>query len=352
MQKSFNRFARLGLGLLHMTEAQGLLLRQISWNLRPQSHHQQQRFRIYRRLLTIVHEEIDPRATIHAYGSIAQTVSTCSSDMDLCVLLDGGECGDGTGQVAAISAIRDAIHRRCGLRSGLFAVTRARVPIVTFRGDRFVPPFDMGLQFAGVRNSALIRAYVDAHRPLVLPLLRVINYWGRDVGIKNSVAGGFSSYSLALMLLHHLVASSMVTWIDPAGSGFDTNPPAAFEAWPLRDEPDPDTIPPEPLARALHGFWVYFSHWDATTGVVHLQRQSAVLTKAAKGWGAHAFAIEDPLEPTFNPAHRLTVDRWERARGEFRSAARLGQDGGLGLLSQLLLLSQKNRVDCCNPPVY
>jgi hypothetical protein len=324
-----------------MTEAQGVLLRQISWNLRPQSHQQQQRLQIYRRLLTIVHEEIDPQATIHAYGSIAQTVSTCSSDMDLCVLLDGGDSSD-SGQIVAIRAIRNAINRRCGLRSGLFAVTGARVPIVTFRGDPFVPPFDIALQFAGVRNSALIRAYVDAHRTLVLPLLRVINYWGRDVGIKNSVAGGFSSYSLALMLLHHLVASSMVTWIDPAGSGFDTNPPAAFEAWPLRDEPDPDTIPPEPLARALHGFWVYFSHWDATTGVVHLQRQSAVLTKAAKGWGAHAFAIEDPLEPTFNPVHRLTVGHWERARGEFQSAAaRFGQDGGSGLLSQLLLLSQK-----------
>ena len=300
----------------------GNLVQETSSKMQPQPHHLQQRAKIYCRLLDII-RDVYPQAEAYFFGSIAQTVSTLHSDMDICVLPTGAQdentpdC-EQVDQIDVILHIRNAIRKRA-VRTA-FAITKCRVPIVKFTGDKFLPAFDIGLQFNGVRNSALIRAYVDSNWSILQPLLRVINRWGKAVGINDSPRGWLSSYALTLMLLHYLLSSDTIAHV-PTES-FRTNPSAAFDTHPDHCEAPTLHATMEPLARCLSGFLVYYGyHWDARN-TVHLRPDRAsAIPKASKGWGNHAFTIEDPLLITFNPAQQVTAERWEIVRSEFRLAA-------------------------------
>eukprot|EP00667_Euglena_gracilis_P010646 EG_transcript_10831 len=277
---------------------------------------------LHARLRTLLSRPF-PQCAVYFYGSLAQGTATAHSDVDVCLVPDPA------GPVSSDTDPEDRAHLmrqvRAALRKSEFANCRIigsnRSPIVTFQGSAAWPPFDIGLGFDGVRNSALVRQYVAADAPLLQPLLRLINRWSKSVGINSGQNSFFSSYALTLMLLHQRLAAGLLAPLPAA----EFAPDRPYCPLPPLEEAPPGGA--EPLAAALLAFVQYYGYvFDADVHVVQLQPPGPPATKAQKGWQAYAVAIEDPLDPAFNPAHQVTPKRWAWARDHFRVASHMADD--------------------------
>lgn len=303
----------------------GDALRKWNWQHRPLLTHQQSRQRVLRRLSDII-VELYPCSRLYIHGSIAQTVSTHSSDLDICVVM--GAAVD-VAVTDAVAAIRNRIQKRTGLR--VLALRHCRVPIVKFVGNTQVPPFDIGFDFRSVRNSALIRSYVNQDRALMVPLIRVFIAWSKATGINNK--GCFSSYALTLMLLHRAVKHGVLRHVNV--DECLTQQPDAFPTDVLDvEEPLLQDVPPDRLAAELLGTLQYYATWDPSTMWVQIdtppdtapiERPPAML--------ADVVCIRDPIDRLFNPASRVTNNMWQHASRSFADAARLLVADPLGVLT-------------------
>ena len=291
--------------------------------LQPSFHHLRQREQIQAQMLRVIRKPF-PKASLYFFGSIAQTVSTAHSDLDLCVIIGPGHDSlwepdvDREERAAVILKVRNAL-RKGGLVP-VFAITKSRIPLCKFEGNAHLPPCDIGLKHDGVRNSSFVRRYVEADRKLLQPLLRIVNRWTKSAGINNSSTGWFSSYALTLMVLHQLVQAGTIGYI-PLDQF-----PRDVSAYPeLPEHVEATEFCTEDygrLGKALEEFFIFYGHhWDVRSMVVHLRPPGEQLTKVDKDWTKYAVAIEDPFELDFNPAHQVGVGRWKAASSEFRMAA-------------------------------
>ena len=296
--------------------------RGVSWEmerLRPHPQQIKKWLRLYEQLYWIVTQAL-PDAKLFVFGSVAQGTCTVDSDIDFCVLsgpdherlMRRTKFRDDT-----IFAIRRVLARR-GMGNTLVTRSRWRA-ILKFRGSRAVEPFDVGLEFVPVRNSAFIRRYVAQHRPLLQPLLRVVNRWSKSAGINGADRGWLNTYAFTLMALHYALAAGAIQHQSP-----DTLPHEYLEYNPLprpREARDPDFAL---VARTLIGFFDYYGYeFDAARHVVHLRPPGDPVTKASKGWTHAVFTIEDPMEPDSNAGRLLSEKRWLWTQAHCRVASHL-----------------------------
>eukprot|EP00667_Euglena_gracilis_P001662 EG_transcript_1661 len=234
---------------------------------------------------------------LYVFGSCATNTFVAGADMDLCFVyakdcngyLSRREVQD---KVEEMYAILKRDHR---FKGKLCRVVHAKVPILK-KG----PPkcFDISLSsWCGVRNSALIRKYVEAH-PMVQPLAIAVNGWSKWAAINDAPNGLLNSYTLLLMLIYFLLRIGEVDLI-PIDTPLELVPQPAYR---------PPSLQPsdhERLGRLAVWFFHFYTHdfrWDADVVCI---RTSALVTRAFKGWLTAPLAVEDPFETHLNTARNL-----------------------------------------------
>lgn len=153
---------------------------------------------------------VDADVTVHSFGStVTGLASRFRSDIDLCIDWPESASSDPDDNVKhRLKLLRNAAKKAGSKWSQLWMIPTARVPVLKMKGS--VAPvgrLDIDIcinRMMGVRNSELIRLYMDAD-PRVLPLTFVVKRWAKYPGlISDSANGRLSSYSIVLMVIFYL----------------------------------------------------------------------------------------------------------------------------------------------------
>eukprot|EP00668_Euglena_longa_P033789 GGOE01043421.1.p1 GENE.GGOE01043421.1~~GGOE01043421.1.p1 ORF type:complete len:981 (+),score=234.25 GGOE01043421.1:69-2945(+) len=255
-------------------------------------------------------EVIKPQ--LYVFGSCATNTFVAGADMDLCLVyakdfnghLSRSEVQD---KVEEMYALLKRDHR---FKGKLCRVVHAKVPILK-KG----PPkcFDISLSsWCGVRNSSLIRKYVETNR-MVQPMAIAVNGWSKWADINDGPSGQLNSYTLLLMLIHFLLRVGEVELIP-----IDV---------PLELVPEPPYQPPalqpsdyERLGRLAVWFFHFYTHefrWDADVVCI---RTTCQVTRAFKGWSTAPLAVEDPFETHLNTARNVGESQCRGIKAAFEHA--------------------------------
>lgn len=83
-----------------------------------------------------------------------------------------------------------------------------------FQPELYKIDFDLGFRPFGVRNSFLLRNYLNSH-PCARPGAVVLKDWSKSSGINNSIGGYYTSYAVNIMWIYYLVQKGVIPYIDP-----------------------------------------------------------------------------------------------------------------------------------------
>jgi hypothetical protein len=211
----------------------------------------------------------------------------------------------------------------------------------TLRPEAFLVDFDLSCRAHGIRNSLLIRAYMD-QGPLVRAGSVFLKKWSKRCGLNNSLKGFITSYAVQLLWIYYLIQHRHVQFVST-----DSFPAAPDPEMKMRYT---ETIPkdlindPEKVRRfdlelggMIAHFFRFFGYefgWDTT--VVSIGEET-VLRKERVGWtqGKEVMAqkfrdriwyracIEDPFEENLNLARHLSPRKMLHVISVFRCAVRL-----------------------------
>lgn len=208
------------------------------------------------------------------------------------------------------------------------------------RPEIFRIDFDLSFRAFGVRNSLLLRHYLNGHvcaRPGAL----VLKDWSKNCGINDSMHGYLTSYAINILWIYFLVQQGLVPFKDPKSIPHS-----------VRDvEPEPTYVPlipsdiaasPESAAKlyenmgrllvAFFAFYTFVFDWDRH--VVSLNRPGTT-TKHQIGWDEanettlaggrgkntrYDLCIEDPYEDNLNLGRHIGAVRSRKFHDEFKRA--------------------------------
>ena len=118
--------------------------------------------------------------TLYTFGSSATNTFSRSADLDLCLIFAKDHNGHLTrGDVQdRIERFGKVLQRDRSFHGRISRITNAKVPIIKKEGGAGLS-FDVSLSsFCGVRNSALMRLYVNRNR-MVQPMAMAVVGWSK-----------------------------------------------------------------------------------------------------------------------------------------------------------------------------
>eukprot|EP01061_Rhynchopus_euleeides_P002243 TRINITY_DN11718_c1_g2_i3.p2 TRINITY_DN11718_c1_g2~~TRINITY_DN11718_c1_g2_i3.p2 ORF type:complete len:382 (+),score=114.43 TRINITY_DN11718_c1_g2_i3:409-1554(+) len=160
---------------------------------------------------------------------------------------------------------------------------RAAVLNKTFPPAVYCTRWDMSARLYGVRNSQLLRRYLEEpHHRIAAAAVKI---WSKKIRINDPRVGLLSSYSIALMFVYYLVQKGRVAFIEP--ETIDLAQAAALPRY--IESPDLDTNEKKSqmalkVGQAFVGFITFYCfefNWD--TDIISLL-QPGVVSKKQRGW--------------------------------------------------------------------
>jgi len=315
-------------------------------------------------------EGLHPGSRLRPFGSVMSLGTwNGAGDIDLTLVdadaVDRGEWPPGGNAVALMeAAYTRLVNNGPFSKSHLTAVLHTRVPVVRHKcratpspvGSAsamhpFAVDFDISCGVNGIRNTALIRAYMQQSM-LVRAGSVFIKTWSKRCGVNNPSKGFLTSYAVNVLWIYFLLRQGEVRFVDPAAfAGKLPEPPSChddFTALYMSMRPEEEDVPAfdQLLGDLLHRFFVYYaSQFDWWTQVVTLLEEAPV-TKAQRGWTAakevrdaelkdrvwYRACIEDPFEKNLNLGRHLSDVKTRTVISEFAYAADCIQRGDDHLL--------------------
>jgi hypothetical protein len=206
--------------------------------------------------------------------------------------------------------------------------------------EMFQLDFDMTCRAHGVRNSVLLRRYLEQDH-LARAGSVFVKKWGKRCGVNNSMRGYLTSYAVNIMWIHYLVRRRSLAFVAPTDvpkrpedKKYDYMPmlPAdvACGAAPAVACFDAE------LGELILGFFKFYAFdfaWD--DGVISITSDGAV-SKASLMWTLenevqavkfrdrvwYRMCIEDPFEENLNLARHVSPVKLKKIRSEFLLAVR------------------------------
>ena len=205
------------------------------------------------------------------------------------------------------------------------------------RPEMFSIAFDLSCRTHGIRNSLLMRRYMEQSSVVRCGYV-FIKQWSKRTGVNNPKKGFITSYATSILWCAYLVRTHQVKFVP-----VDSIPalPNAADACPAYQAMLPENIATDTgfdgrLGRLIVDFFRYYAcefNWES--GVVTLVEERPV-TKANRGWVESAevtgdavkfrdrvwyrACIEDPYEANLNLGRHLSPDKLRKVRAEFAHA--------------------------------
>lgn len=287
--------------------------------------------------------EINPNYRLYTFGSTAVFgFHEAKSDVDF-VALRPEDVADGKGedsqsqlakalQTEFLGKVGKSLKRR-HIDWAVDEVKRARVPVIKIKSKTV--DFDITAHRRnGVRNSALLRAYLE-QSPELRWISMTVKSWSKRCGM-NGPVGYITSYGFNIMVIYFLLQRRILSFVDPDSCCASTIDPLP-RALPLEAPSDPERI-----GRLLIEFLEYYRYeFDVENDVVTLSRESRT-TKEALNWTktaedmkiinaekvAYRFCIEDPYEINLNVGRNVTAFKLDM----MRKTIERGIETGMGLV--------------------
>ncbi|KAK9719229.1 hypothetical protein K7432_004950 [Basidiobolus ranarum] len=260
---------------------------------------------------------------VHMFGSSANSLSTLTSDVDICIVTDHEELRN-------VYTLANCM-RKNGMQN-IYCIAGAKVPIVRMWDPELRLACDMNVNNPiALRNTELVKAYV-ALDPRVRPLIMIIKRWTKRRVLNDAGVGGtLSTYTWVNIIVNFLQMRSppilpvLHRMPDKSSSesciinGVDTtfNEDVAS----LKDFGSANK---ETLGELLFSFFKLFAHEFNYGRHVISVRNGCYLFKAEKGWhfgrNFRAFCIEEPFNPDRNLGNSADECSIEGIRQEFKRA--------------------------------
>eukprot|EP00668_Euglena_longa_P007967 GGOE01009587.1.p1 GENE.GGOE01009587.1~~GGOE01009587.1.p1 ORF type:complete len:818 (+),score=194.66 GGOE01009587.1:363-2456(+) len=271
----------------------------------------------------------DSSLTVFVFGSSALGIVAQVGDVDFYVEMDAMRNGRVTrhqvqDHLQRIYEVLSTCDHRWIPSHALKRVFTARVPIIKKTGTPGLD-FDISLFPCGLRNSALLRRYVERNLGILQPLAMTVVQWSKSVGINDSRNGFLTTYSVILMVIFYLICSQNVTHvpIDTIRSKDDIDPE------PFVPQPeDPDEGIQRRLGRLLAEFFTFYDAFNFDEDCICIRTTNHV-SREAKGWTSRdvPIAIEDPYETHLNTCRNVKLDRFEFIRKQLQLACAALKNG-------------------------
>lgn len=287
--------------------------------------------------------EINPNYRLYTFGSTSVLgFHEAKSDVDF-VALRPDDIADGKGedsqsqlakglQTEFLGKVGKALKKR-HIEWTVDEVKRARVPVIKIKSKTV--DFDITAHRRnGVRNSALLRAYLEQD-PELRWMSMAVKSWSKRCGMNGSV-GYITSYGFNILTIYFLLQKKILKFVDPDSCCASTIDPLP-RGLPLHPPKDPERI-----GQLLIEFMEYYRYdFNIDQDVVTLSRESRT-TKEALNWTktaedmkiinaekvAYRFCIEDPYEINLNVGRNVTPFKLDMMKKTFEK----GIETGMGLI--------------------
>ena len=197
----------------------------------------------------------------------------------------------------------------------------------------FEVDFDISCRAHGIRNSVLLRTYME-QSPVIRAGSVYVKTWSKKSGINNSMRGYLTSYAVNILWIYYLLQTGQATFVDPHSIPFSPDP-ATFSKYATHMEIAPkakaDPTFDQRVAEAVAGFFRFYAvYFDWKSNVVSINRPS-VTTKDWMKWieanQIHSkvfrervwyhFCIEDPYEENLNLGRHVSSIKKHTVLTEF-----------------------------------
>uniref|UniRef100_A0A7S1W5P7 RNA uridylyltransferase n=1 Tax=Neobodo designis TaxID=312471 RepID=A0A7S1W5P7_NEODS len=206
----------------------------------------------------------------------------------------------------------------------------------TLLPEMFLVDFDLSARAHGVRNSLLIRAYMN-QSPLARAGSVFVKRWSKRCGLNNSLKGFITSYAVTLLWIHFLVVKGHVKFVPTDQFPARPDPSIALE--------HVETVPAAvreseafalQLGLLLRDFYRFYAYeFDWSQSVVSVSQPTSP-SKERLGWTLanevkaqkfrdrvwYRMCIEDPFEHNLNLGRHLSPNKVVHALSTFRAAVR------------------------------
>lgn len=252
-------------------------------------------------------------------------------------------------QERVLSELYEHIKRKCG-EDGIaqHRIFRARIPIVQYteRTAGNQTKFDLSLSLNGVRNSVLLRQYMENDPRLRLGVL-CAKQWGKEERLLNARRGWISPYALTIMYIYYMISTrrTPIHLNELSMEGFIARvaQTAISQNDNLDSFPEFHRVVPLQLvdldlvADDVHGFFDFYATptvFDFDDSVVDIRKTEPIHSKqdwiarleevdAKERWhllGHEVLMLRDPFEP-HNLGRSVDFFRGEAIREALRLAA-------------------------------
>ncbi|KAI6190570.1 Nucleotidyltransferase domain protein [Aphelenchoides bicaudatus] len=253
------------------------------------------------------------RIQLKQFGSLKSGFGTNRSDLDLCIDLDDinlknvDEKEKRAASIQLLQKIGDSLS--ADGRFDVSYVFGARVPILKFKytgedGTKFKADICCSNELALI-NTQLLATYASFDER-VAPLCVAIKRWASVFAINDAAQHTFSSYSLAVMLIHFLqrVEPPVLPYLQDADA-------FGLESKMVDDQFEVSFARPNvdfmgnfrkngmSLGQLFTAFFDYYNIFDWQDQVIQI-RNSSSLYKFDKEWTRSTVSIEDPFELPHN----------------------------------------------------
>lgn len=319
----------------------------LEWT-RPCTHCARMRRGLVNKMQSFLRRELrDPSLMLYTFGSTATHTYTSESDVDLCVVRDTAASYGGAPRFMVEQALWEVYGKLLASpwRDGLSVVTQTVVPIIKRQGVGVVG-FDVSLAFCGIRNSALIRRYVEENLSVLQPLIMAVTAWAKDVGILCAAAGLLNTYTLSLMVIYFALRVGAVRHIPISEIGALCSFPrfpelksttTATTDWDLTK-----------VGRLFPWFFRFYCGGDfCFEEDVVCVRTGLPLYKADKrgAWPDMPLCVEDPFETHRNTARNVRESMFVVLNAFQHASKEISAKHAIALVPRY-------RIHACHKPVY
>ena len=295
-----------------------------------------------RRELMRIASKLHPKATLLAFGSMANGFALKNSDMDLCCLVprdDGEDSAALPSPSELVEQLSELIRQDTDFH--VLPLPKARIPIIKISHSATPEmPYDISCDIGfnnqlALENTRLLLSYAMLDPPRLRALVLFIKVWTKRRKLNSPYTGTLSSYGYALLVLFFLIHVKKPAVLPnlqriPAGRELSQHD-IMLEGHSIYFYDDMEALRrqwhsdnTDSVGELLLDFFRYFSRdFNYTKDAIAMRTEGGLVTKESRRWTHDLLCIEDPFQAGYNVARTVTKDGLYTIRGEFMRASRL-----------------------------